>query len=126
MFNSAVTAAAIGVTSRQLDNFIRRHFSKLVPRGKQGRARTIPHSAVETAAVARMKLGWQILAAQYRDEGSFFLGDRPYVCDVYFANLSRWWKMRDWLREHEPRWHALMERVDAMPEVSPVFERHWS
>ncbi len=84
------------------------------------------HSAVEAAAVARMKLGWQILAAQYRDEGSFFLGDHPCVCDVYFANLSRWWKMRDWLREHEPRWHALMERVDALPEVAPVFERHWS
>ena len=50
--------------------------------------------AVEEAAVTRMKLGWDIIAAEYKGN-DFFLGERPYVCDIYLANLSKWWKMRD-------------------------------
>ncbi|MEO8187801.1 MAG: glutathione S-transferase family protein [Burkholderiaceae bacterium] len=80
--------------------------------------------AVEDAAVTRMKLGWDIIAAEY--QGShFFLGERPYVCDIYLANLSKWWKMRDHLRGKHPAFCDLMERVDALPEVAPVWQRHW-
>lgn len=81
--------------------------------------------AVEHAAVARMKLGWDILAGAYGGT-PFFLGDAPQVCDVYFANLSRWWKMREHLREHHPALHLMVERVDALPDVAPVWQRHWS
>ena len=81
--------------------------------------------AVEDAAVSRMKLGWDVIAAQHAGT-SFFLGERPYVCDVYLANLSRWWKMRDYLRERHPGFCELMARVDALPEVSPVWARHWA
>ena len=81
--------------------------------------------AVEDAAVARMRLGWDVIAAQY-EVGRFFLGERPYVCDVYLANLSRWWKMRDYLRNKHPAFCDLMESVDALPEVAPVWQRHWS
>ena len=80
---------------------------------------------MEDAAVARMKLGWDIIAVEY--EGTpFFLGERPYVCDIYLANLSKWWKMRDHLRGKHPAFCDLMERVDALPEVAPVWQRHWS
>ena len=81
--------------------------------------------AVKDGAVARMKLGWDIVAGAHRG-GRFFLGDRPYVCDVYFANLSKWWKMRDYLRGRHPLFCDAMERVDALPEVAPVWRRHWS
>ena len=81
--------------------------------------------AAEDAAVARMKLGWDIIAVEY--EGTpFFLGERPYVCDIYLANLSKWWKMRDHLRGEHPAFCDLMERIDALPEVAPVWKRHWS
>ncbi len=81
--------------------------------------------AVEEAAVERMRIGWDIIAAQH--EGSrFFLGERPYVCDIYLANLSKWWKMRDYLRGKSPSFCDLMERVDALPEVAPVWQRHWA
>ena len=83
------------------------------------------HKAVEHAAVARIKIGWDIIAAEYEGT-SFFLGERPCVCDVYLANLSKWWKMRDYLRENHPAFCALMERVDALSEVAPVWQRHWS
>ena len=82
-------------------------------------------AAVRDGAVARMKLGWDIVAAAH--QGSrFFLGDRPFVCDLYFANLSKWWKMREHLRARRPGFCDAMERVDALPEVAPVWKRHWS
>ncbi len=81
-------------------------------------------AAVREAALARMKLGWDIVARAHGG-AAFFLGARPYVCDVYFANLSKWWKMRDYLRERHPAFGDVMERVDALPEVAPVFARHW-
>jgi GST-like protein len=83
-------------------------------------------AAVERAAVARMKLGWDIVAQAFPQKEGFLLGERPYVCDVYLANLSRWWKMRDYLKEAHPSFAALMQRVDELPEVAPVFERHWA
>jgi GST-like protein len=83
------------------------------------------HEAVKDGAVARMRFGWDIVAGAYRG-GRFFLGERPFVCDIYFANLSKWWKMRDVLRERQPVFCDLMERVDALPEVAPVWARHWS
>lgn len=81
--------------------------------------------AVRDAAVARMKLGWDIVAGAYGG-GRFFLGDRPTVCDVYLANLSKWWKMREHLRARQPDFCDALERVDALPEVAPVWQRHWT
>ena len=83
------------------------------------------HKSVEGAAVARMQMGWDTIAAQH-DETQFFLGERLYVCDVYLANLSKWWKMRDYLRTRHPAFCDLMQRVDALPQVAPVWQRHWS
>jgi GST-like protein len=80
--------------------------------------------AVRDGAVARMRLGWDIVAGAA--SGAWFAGGRPYVCDVYFANLSKWWKMREYLRARHPAFCDLMERVDALPEVAPVWNRHWS
>ena len=85
----------------------------------------IARKAVEDAAVARMKLSWDVIAGEYKGT-DFFLGERPYVCDIYLANLSKWWKMRDYLRAKHPVFCGLMERVDALPEVAPVWQRHWS
>jgi GST-like protein len=82
-------------------------------------------AAVERAAVARMKLGWDMVAAAFPQDSGFLLGPRPFVCDVYLANLSRWWKMRDHLAQAQPAFAALMQRVDALPEVAPVWRRHW-
>lgn len=81
--------------------------------------------AVRDAAVARMKLSWDIVAGAYGG-GRFFLGERPTVCDVYLANLSKWWKMREHLRARQPDFCDALERVDALPEVAPVWQRHWT
>ena len=83
-------------------------------------------TAVERAAVARMKLGWDIVGRAFPQDSGFLLGPRPFVCDVYLANLSRWWKMRDYLESSHPSFAAMMRRVDKLPEVAPVWKRHWS
>lgn len=83
-------------------------------------------AAVERAAVARMKLGWDIVARAFPQKSGFLLGARPTVCDIYLANLSRWWKMRDYLKDADPRFAAMMQRVDKLPEVAPVWKRHWT
>ena len=67
----------------------------------------------------------RIIAAAHGGS-DFFLGERPYVCDIYLANLSKWWKMRDYLRNKHPAFCDSMERDDALPEVAPVWQRHWS
>jgi GST-like protein len=83
-------------------------------------------AAVERAAVARMKLAWDIVARAFPQKTGFLLGERPFVCDVYLANVSRWWKMRDHLQAVCPPFAAMMDRVDALPVVAPVWRRHWS
>lgn len=83
-------------------------------------------AAVERAAVARMKLGWDVVAAAFPQQSGFMLGPRPLVCDVYLANLSRWWKMREYLRDAHPSFAALMRRVDELPAVAPIWKRHWT
>jgi GST-like protein len=83
-------------------------------------------AAVERAAVERMRLGWDIIARAFAQGRGFMLGPRPQVCDVYLANLSRWWKMRDFLDEAHPPFAAMMKRVDALPVVAPVWKRHWT
>lgn len=82
-------------------------------------------AAVERAAVARMKFGWDIVAQHFPQDRGFLLGERPFVCDVYLANLSRWWKMRDYLQSDHPSFAGLMQRVDELPVVAPVWRRHW-
>ena len=52
MYSTDTAASAIGVSTRRLDNFLRRQLGDLIAKGPQGRARTIPHGAVERAAVA--------------------------------------------------------------------------
>jgi GST-like protein len=83
-------------------------------------------AAVERAAVARMQLGWDIVARAFPRKTGFMLGRRPHVCDIYLANLSRWWKMRDYLKDKHPSFAAMMGRVDRLPLVAPIWKRHWS
>ena len=82
-------------------------------------------AAVERAAVARMKLGWDVVAGAFPQRSGFMFGRHPFVCDVYLANLSRWWKMREYLMDSHPTFAAMMQRVDRLPVVAPVWKRHW-
>lgn len=77
---------------------------------------------LEAGAVTRMRQGWDHVAAAYTG-APFFLGEQPYLVDVYLAMMSRWWKMREHLASAQPAFNALMQRVDALPEVAPIWAR---
>jgi hypothetical protein len=34
--------------------------------------------------------------------------------------------MRDYLEDAHPKFAAMMRRVDKLPEVAPVWKRHWT
>jgi hypothetical protein len=34
--------------------------------------------------------------------------------------------MRDYLKENQPSFAAMMQRVDELPVVAPIWKRHWS
>ncbi len=80
--------------------------------------------ALQSGAQARMREGWQVIATAYSGS-KYFLGEEPYIVDVYLAHLSRWWKMREQIAQAQPRFHGLLARIDALPEVAPIWSRHW-
>lgn len=58
--------------------------------------------------------------------GAFLLNARrPGALDLLAAVVSRWSGGRAHLARERPALHALLERVDAHPDVAPVFARHW-
>ncbi|HEX2555822.1 MAG TPA: glutathione S-transferase family protein [Microvirga sp.] len=55
----------------------------------------------------------------------WFLGERFSALDIYAAVFTRWRPRRAWFAEHAPRLHAIAERVDALPQLEPVWERNF-
>lgn len=80
--------------------------------------------ALAAAAVERMRQAWNHVASAHA-ETPFFLGDEPLLIDVYLAQMSRWWRMRDHLQQAQPAFCALMQRVDQLPDIAPIWARHW-
>ncbi len=79
---------------------------------------------LEACAVDRMRSGWDRIVAAC-GAAMFFLGDEPFIVDVYLAQMSRWWRMREHLAQSQPAFSGMMDRVDRLPEVAPIWVRHW-
>jgi GST-like protein len=79
--------------------------------------------ALQTGARARIAQYWAIVSGAWRGT-PFLLGERPRIADVYIANISRWWGARKFLEEKRPEFNALLRRIESLPEVAPVWQRH--
>jgi len=79
--------------------------------------------ALQTGARARIAQYWAIVAGAWRGT-PFLLGERPRIADVYIANISRWWGARKFLEDNRADFHALLRRIESLPEVAPVWQRH--
>lgn len=55
----------------------------------------------------------------------WFLGERFSALDVYLGVMTRWRPRRAWFAEHAPRLHAIAERVDAVPDLQPVWQHNF-
>jgi GST-like protein len=58
--------------------------------------------------------------------GPWFLGERFSALDIYVGTFTRWRPKRPWFAEHAPALHAIAERVDALPQLAPVWARNFS
>lgn len=55
----------------------------------------------------------------------YFLGDRFTALDLYVAVMTRWRPRRAWFEEACPKLTAIARRIDAHPELAPVWSRNF-
>lgn len=55
----------------------------------------------------------------------WFLGERFSALDIYVGVMTRWRPRRGWFETETPRLFAIARRVDARPELVPVWQRNY-
>ena len=81
-------------------------------------------AAVRAGARARLHALWDVFADQHGGV-PFLSGERPGALDMLAAVVSRWSGTRGHLRQSRPALLATLERVEAQPDLAPVFASHW-
>lgn len=83
---------------------------------------------VRQAARALLHRHWEIFADTFgplADGPGFLGGERPGALDLMAAVVSKWSGTRAHLQARRPGFLALLQRIEAHPELQPVFARHW-
>ena len=73
---------------------------------------------------ARLHELWERFADQFHD-APWLGGPQLGALDVLAATVSKWSGSRAHLEKQRPEFFRLMQRIDAHPQVAPVFARHW-
>ncbi len=74
----------------------------------------------------RLHRHWEIFADTFMPLAAPFLsGERLGALDLLAAVVSKWTGTRPHLQQHRPAFFALLQRIEAAPDVAPVFARHW-
>ena len=82
------------------------------------------HDAIRAAARQRLHAMWSLFADQFT--GSPWLGgERIGALDILAATVSTWSGARAHLQSARPALFALLLRIEAHPQVAPVWARHW-
>jgi GST-like protein len=79
---------------------------------------------IRTGTRDRLHRHWEIFADLFAAQ-AFLGGDHIGALDLYAGVVSKWSGARAHLARHRPHFHAVLERIDAHPQVGPVFARHW-
>lgn len=87
-------------------------------------ARAPARERLRDGARARLHRAWEVFADQF-DGTPWLAGPAPGALDFLCAVVSRWSGARAHLAQARPALAALVERVQAEPELAPVFQRHW-
>jgi len=81
---------------------------------------------VREGARATLHRHWKIFADICAPGQAPFLGGAaPGALDLLAGVVSRWSGARKALAQRRPDFHALLQRIDAHPQLLPVFARHW-
>jgi GST-like protein len=84
----------------------------------------------DDATVERIRAGtrsrlheyWRIFADEFSAQMN---PQHPGALDVLAAVVSRWSGARAHVKEQQPAFHAVLERVEADPRIADIFRRHW-
>jgi GST-like protein len=82
--------------------------------------------ALRAGARTRLHALWSLFADQFQRPADPWLGGAaPGALDLLAAVVSRWSGSRAHLAAHRPALHALLQRLEALPEHAEVFQRHF-
>jgi GST-like protein len=79
---------------------------------------------IKVRTAERIAQCWGIMESQI-EPGRFLLSDDLTVLDLYVATASRWTPRRERFAEVAPRMSAVMQRVDALPELKAVWAKRF-
>ena len=79
---------------------------------------------IKVRTAERIAECWAVMESQL-EPGRFLLGDELTVLDLYVAVASRWTPRRKRFAEVAPRMHAVVERVDALPELRAFWKERF-
>jgi GST-like protein len=82
------------------------------------------HERVRSGARSRLHHCWSLFADQFADH-PYLGGDAPNAVDLLATVVSRWSGARAHLMRARPAFHDALLRVEAHPDLAPVFARHW-
>lgn len=82
------------------------------------------HDKIRAGARARLHHCWDMFADQFC-AALYLNGDEPGALDLLATVVSRWSGARAHLKTSRPQLLATFERVQAHPDLAPVFARHW-
>jgi GST-like protein len=83
---------------------------------------------VRKAARMQLHRHWDIFADTFCSTSqttAFLSGEHPGALDFLAAVVSKWSGTRAHLRASRPDFLAALHRIEAHPDVAPVFARHW-
>jgi GST-like protein len=77
---------------------------------------------IRAGAKARLHQYWEMFADEF---GSHMHPDQPGALGLLAAVVSRWSGARVHVKEKRPAFHAMLEKVEALPRIADIFQRHW-
>jgi GST-like protein len=79
---------------------------------------------IRAGARARLHRYWEMFADLFPAR-PYLGGERLGALDILAAVVSKWSGARAHLQQARPALHEALLRVEAHPQVAPVFARHW-
>ncbi|HET7792936.1 MAG TPA: glutathione S-transferase [Rhizobacter sp.] len=74
---------------------------------------------------ARLHHYWDVFAEQFQVQ-LMQEGDQPAALDMLAAVVSKWSGSRAHLKAAKPAFYAALQRIEAHPDIAPIFARHFN
>jgi GST-like protein len=73
---------------------------------------------------ARLHRHWEMFADLFPGH-PYLSGEDLGALDLLAAVVSKWSGSRKHIRTHRPAFHETLMKIEAHPDVAPIFARHW-